>query len=135
MALADGSAEFKWNRAAFLRDHRCAVLDYFVERDHSKWFIEDTNNTTAYGGTIYVNAETGKILRETATGPQVPAYYQAHHIWSQTDYDEVKIGDIQLTVPIETIDITTSHGKTSRVVWNWYNYRPFDVSSAVSLGN
>jgi hypothetical protein len=105
------------------------VLTYSVEADHSKYAVSYHGGVnkapvfSAYHGLLFVDSNTGAVLRVThETGP-LPPDMPMHHIGLVVDYDYTAIGGHLYLVPVAA-SLEVRHRK-STVIRNEVSFRAY----------
>jgi len=112
-----------------------------IDRKHSGWdMIGDIGPhlrmsiAPAYAGVIWIDRETGKVLRIEKSARNIPRRFPLQQIESSTDYSLVTIGEQNYMLPTHTETITcTRQDRTcfkNETVFE--NYRKFDASAHIT---
>src|SRR5215831_15894131 len=72
--LPESATKFNWERLEELRGRRTLVYSYRIEQDQSKF--EVNHMITAFGGLVYVDRETNRVLRLSAVASGFPASWR-----------------------------------------------------------
>jgi len=100
----ESDARFTWLRWATLRGRRHHVYQYRVPQNRSKWRIryQDTMDLVpAYGGLIYVDAESNTVSRLRLEADDIPATFPIQQASVEMDYDLVPIGEQPFMLPLK----------------------------------
>jgi hypothetical protein len=127
--VPEAHARFGWNRTDNIRGRMVQVLTYSVEADHSKYAVSYHGGVnkapvfSAYHGLLFVDSNTGAVLRVThETGP-LPPDMPMHHIGLVVDYDYTAIGGHLYLVPVAA-SLEVRHRK-STVIRNEVSFRAY----------
>jgi VWFA-related protein len=127
--VPEAQARFGWNRTDNLRGHPVQVLTYSVEAEHSKYAVSFHGGInkppvfSGYHGLLFVDANTGAVMRVTHETGLLPADMPMHHIGLVVDYDYAAIGGRLYLVPV-TASLEVHHRK-STVIRNEVNFRAY----------
>lgn len=97
------STDFRWERWATLRGRRMHVYAYRVAQPNSKWRIDYERRediTPGYRGLVYVDRDTGMIMRLTLDAENIPATFPVQQAATVLDYDFAKIGEREYVLPL-----------------------------------
>jgi hypothetical protein len=83
-------------------------FDYAIDRPHSSWHLSTGGEpyTSAYGGQIWIDRETSRVLRVEMSARDVPVFLQLDSVISSIRYAFVKIGDGSYLLPSHSTDFT-----------------------------
>ena len=88
---------FDWDHWATLRGRRMYVFGFRVEQSRSKYTIyhhaSQRTVTAGYSGLIYVDRNTGMVMRLKMQCEDLPADFPVQSVGLDLNYDFVKIGD------------------------------------------
>jgi hypothetical protein len=94
------AAVFTHQRLEQLRNRPSFRYDFAVDQSHSAWHLAadhlpDTpgpqNYSTAYGGAIWIDKQSGQVLRIEMSARGLPPWFALNSIESRTDFDFVQI--------------------------------------------
>lgn len=146
---ASSHANFQWSHWESLRGRRVAVFSYFVDRDHSQYWVccVSTGGMTvngvrrqkykqwmsAYRGFVYADADTGIIVQLTFLNVAIPEEYNLQDNRNLVEYSEVTLGGKSHLLPKRAIHFTRSiRGKTRDEI-SFSNYRKFGAESTIQF--
>jgi hypothetical protein len=133
---AKTEATFQWLRWATLRGHRAHVYSYHVPQSNSQWHLSYERNQdmiVAYTGLVYVDRDTGMILKVTLDAENVPQSFPISQASSAVDYDYVKIGDQTHLLPLKgEVHMRTSKVLTRNLV-EFHLYRKFGADTSITF--
>jgi len=113
-----------------------------IDQKHSGWDMIGDSPTSyervriapRYSGSIWIDRETGKVLRIEKSAQSVPRRFPLQLIESSTDYSLVPIGDTNYMLPVHTQTITCTRRDVicykNETVFE--NYRKFDASATIT---
>jgi hypothetical protein len=129
-------ARFDWERWATLRGRRMHVFTYKVPKERSKYTIvyERTQAyTAAYEGLIYVDRDSGSIMRITQNVLETPAGFPINMVRNVLDYDFISIAGAQFVLPLKASTIS----RTGRVMFKndteFRMYNRFGTESVITF--
>ena len=108
-------AVFTHQHAEQLRKRPSLRYDFAIDQSHSAWHLAadnlpgipgPQNYATAYGGAIWIDKQTGQILRIEMSARGLPSWFALNSIDSYTDFDFVQIGDRQYLLPSRSESLT-----------------------------
>ncbi len=112
-----------------------------IDRKHSGWDMAGDigphlrmSIAPAYAGAIWIDRETGKVLRIEKSARGVPSRFPLRRIESSTDYSLVTIGGQNYMLPTgtETITCTRRDVTCFKNETVFENYRKFDASAHIT---
>jgi hypothetical protein len=89
--------------------------DFAVDQPHSGWSLQATNipgvrdamsYSPAYGGQIWIDSETGQVLKFTIEARDVPTYFPLNVVNTAVEYEFVQIGDGTYCLPTHSVALT-----------------------------
>ena len=126
-------AEFKEIRKETFHNRQTVVYDYKVKKAFSVNQITDKSTfqtvTAAYQGTVWIDAETKRVLRIEQAAEGMPANFSITLAESSIEYDCAKIADQPYLLPVRAEVLLGSDRERSynRNVIEFRNYRMFDT--------
>lgn len=126
-------AEFKEVRKETFRNRQTVVYDFKVKKAFSANQITDKSTfqtvTAAYQGTVWIDAETKRVLRIEQASEGMPANFSITLAENSVEYDWVKIADQPYLLPVRAEVLLGSDRDRSynRNVIEFRNYRRFDT--------
>ncbi len=136
--VPEAQTVFKWSRADNIRGRAVEVLAYSVDAAHSKYAVTYHGGTNkapviaAYHGLLFVDADTGAVMRVTRESGPLPADLPMHRIAVTVDYDYTAIGGQLYLVPVSAL-LEVQHRKNTiiRNEVTFRAYQRFSVDSRV----
>ncbi|MBP6820862.1 MAG: hypothetical protein KA368_04935 [Acidobacteria bacterium] len=125
-------AEFKEVRTETFNKRKTVVYDFKVKKAFSaNQIIDKTTHqtiTAAYQGTVWIDAETKRVLRIESASEGIPANFSITLAENSVEYDIVKIADQPYLLPVraEVLLGSDRERQYSRNVIEFRNYRRFD---------
>ena len=116
---AKTEATFQWQRWATLRGHRAHVYSYRVPQPNSQWHLSYERShevIVGYTGLIYVDRDTGMILKMTLEAENVPPSFPISQASSAVDYDYMKIGEQTHLLPLKA-EVRMRSARCSPGIW------------------
>ncbi len=126
-------AEFKEVRKETFRNRQTVVYDFKVKKAFSANRIIDKSTfqsvTSAYQGTVWIDAETKRVLRIEQAAEGMPANFAITLAENSIEYDWVKIADQPYLLPVRAEALLGSDRERyyMRNVIEFRNYRKFDT--------
>jgi hypothetical protein len=118
--------------------------NFAIDQKHSGWdMIGDLRNSyrrmriaPRYSGMIWIDRETGKVLRVEKSANRLPRQFPLQVVESETDYALVFIGEVSYMLPThsETITCTRKEVTCFRNETVFENYRKFGASASITFG-
>jgi hypothetical protein len=102
------AATFTHQRSEQLRNRAAARYDFAVDQLHSAWSLAadrlpgapgPPNYFPACAGAIWIDKQTGQVLRVEMSARGLPNWFALSSIESRTDFDFVQIGDREYLLP------------------------------------
>jgi hypothetical protein len=113
-----------------------------IDQKQSGWDMVGDSDTSyervriapRYSGSIWIDRETGKVLRIEKSARSVPRRFPLQRIESSTDYSPVRVGEATYMLPTHTETVTcTRRDRTCfRNETIFENYRKFEASATVT---
>jgi hypothetical protein len=132
------AAVFRRTSSDTIRGRSTQVFHYDVPRDRSRWRIESPAQIyyPAYSGSIWVDKETGRVLRIEQQSRNMPALFPFDVTETAIDYDSVRLAATQpYVLPVSSEVLTCIRG-TSICMRNkieFRNYRKFGAESNITF--
>ncbi len=120
----DSDTKTAWSHWEILQGKQVAVFSYSVDSAHSRYTIVWCCSTagqfkvpqevkTAYAGELYVDPESGEIVRITRKA-QPPPSFPTVQTDTAVDYRKVRIGDESYLAPVRSVIISTASSAAAR---------------------
>src|SRR5262249_9337538 len=106
------------------------------DQSHSEFqMISDKlHRVAAFGGLVYVDRETNRVMRITYAPSDIPSYWPIVQAESALDYDLATIGEQQFFLPRHAeLILTARNGRQARNVMEFSNYRKFSAEAIFSF--
>ncbi len=140
------AAVFTNPRSDSIRKRPVAVYDFAVDQQHSIWSVAASQNKNdkndkpdtyfpAYGGTVWIDRETGQTLRVSMQARDLPPDFPLDSVLSVTDFDFVKIADGTYLMPIHADAYSCHRGGTGcfRNENVFRDYNKFTAGATISF--
>jgi hypothetical protein len=122
--------------------HRASYrYDFAIDQSHSSWRIDarSGNDVTGYAppydGTLWIDKESGQVLRLEMTARDLPGYFPVDNVRSFTAYDFVKIGNDSYLLPTQSETMSCEHNSRACVkntsVFN--DYKKFGTRTSIKF--
>jgi len=115
--------------------------DFAVDQTHSGWQLEASHVfgasfvqrwSPAYGGSIWIDAETGQVLRFAISAREVPAAFPMDAVETSVDYDFVPIGDEKYVLPTHSETVTCARYQCYKNVTVFQDYHKFGADTSIA---
>lgn len=111
--------------------------DYVIEQPRSSWLVEagGARYRPSYGGAIWIDKETSRVLRIEMSGRNLPSDFALDQVESTVDYDFVPIGDKKFLLPTHSEALSCMRGTSecTRNVIEFRNYRKFGADANITF--
>jgi hypothetical protein len=105
------------------------VFSYRIGQNHSKFEVDSGKRfhmISAFGGLVYVDRETNRVLKITAEAYGVPANWPITAASEELDYGFAEISGQKFFLPLHAqLDATIQDGTQTRNEMEFGNYRKF----------
>ncbi len=122
LLLEDSDASFSWSHWETLGGKQLAVLSYSVDAAHSRyavsWCCDSTQHSAttnpAYDGRLFIDPNSGAILRLTRQTVDLPAESHIDVIQTVVEYRPVEIGGAIYVCPFRSVSVARETSNTSK---------------------
>ena len=134
-------ATFKETRKETFKGRPTVLFEFAVKKANSSNTITDKTSgrsvTTAYSGTIWVEVETGRVLRIEQSSEDVQRGFPINVAESAVEYEWIKVGDQKYLLPAsaEVLLGSDSNRTYSRNVIELKNYKVFETGIKMIIEN
>src|SRR5204863_6598538 len=132
----ESEAAFQWLRWATLRGKRAHVYTYRILQPNSHWQINYERRqeiVVGYSGLIYVDRDTGMILKVTLEAENIPVSFPISQATTALDYDYVKIGDQTHLLPLKADVRMRSEKLLTKNLVEFHLYRKFGADTTITF--
>jgi len=133
----DTRAQFRDGGASSISGATAELYDFTVERENSHWILESGSQTLtpAYGGSIWVDPQTARVLRIEMQARSIPYDFPMDTVESTVDYSNVTIGGTSFLLPVRAESLGCQRGSDDcrHNVIDFRNYHEF--KSEIKIGN
>jgi len=130
-------ASFQWERQAGLRGRATEVYTFKVRKDRSNWHIEavEEKRSTypAYTGRVWVDRETGYVLRLLMNTADMEPDFPIRSVQSQLDYNWSAISGIRFLLPESSVSWMNDGHYLSKNMIEFRMYRKFEAESKITF--
>jgi len=130
-------ALFTNKRATTIVNRSAWRYDYTIEQPRSSWQViaGGSRFRPAYGGAVWIDKETSRILRIEMSARNLPREFPLDQIESTVDYDFVLIGKNKYLLPIHSEALSCERGTTecSRNVIDFRNYKKYGADTNITF--
>jgi hypothetical protein len=131
-------AEFQLREESRLAGRDTYVYDYRVRRERSQWIIKSGSGVVvpAYGGSIWIDKETSRVLRIERRSEKLPSSFPWDTLEGATQYDFVRLGQETFLLPVhsESVSCERRFSNCMKNVIDFRSYRKFTSESTISFG-
>lgn len=131
------AADFRYRREARSAGRNAYVYDFDVERENSHWHVEVPSQSVfpAYRGSVWIEKETGRILRIEMQAYRLPVEFPLDRVESATDYEYIRIGDRPFLLPVHAETLTCPRGTNScsRNTIDFRNYHKYAGEATITF--
>jgi hypothetical protein len=132
------SATFRYQRESRSAGITARVYDFDVRRENSHWDIKvgSQSYSPAYRGSVWIDPQTGRVLRIEKEGYSLPDSFPVDHVESATDYQYVRLGDArQYLLPVHAENLMCQRGTDmcSKIVIDFANYHKYSGESTITF--
>jgi hypothetical protein len=133
------NASFRYQRESRSAGLTAKVYDFDVRRENSHWDIKvgSQSYSPAYRGSVWIDPQTGRVLRIEKEGYSLPDSFPVDHVESATDYQYVRLGDArQYLLPVHAENLMCQRGSDmcSKIVIDFANYHKYSGESTITFG-
>jgi len=132
--------------AKFTKQHQVTIVkrpayryEYSIDHPHSSWhlYAGSSSYSPAYGGEIWIDRDTSRVLRVTLSAHDVPDSFPMYRVEWSLDYDFVKIGAATPLVPThaETLGCQRDTSICSKNSTDFQDYKEYTSDTSVSFGD
>jgi hypothetical protein len=96
-------AQFEWDRHSVLRTRPVYVFRFRVPQQRSQWHISYDRRLeviAGYGGLVYIDKETGMVLRVSSVTENLPRDFPIHEARTALDYGFSQIAEQRYLLPL-----------------------------------
>ena len=133
----DTHAEFRSGGTSPISGFNAQVYDFDVRRENSHWMLHAGSQTlaAAYGGSVWVDPKTARVLRIEMQARNVPSDFPMDTVESAVDYSYVTIGGTSVLLPVHAESLGCERGinDCSHNTIDFRNYHEYKVD--IKIGN
>ncbi len=132
----DTNAQFQSGGASTISGFSAQVYDFQVRSENSHWMIHSGSQTLApaYGGSVWVDPKTGRVLRIEMQARNIPSDFPMDTVESSVDYSYVLIGETEFLLPVHAESLGCERG-TSNCSHNIIDFRNYhQYTSTFKIG-
>ena len=128
--------KFQSERPTDLRGRPTLIFSYRVGQDHSKYRLNAQGRQIfpAFGGLVYVDRETNRVLKITIAASGIPANFPITALSEELDYGFAEISGQNFFLPLRAhLNITFRDGNQTRNEMEFGNYRKFSSEATLKF--
>lgn len=134
-------ASFTKKRAVTIAKRQAWRYEYSIAQQHSSWHLSYLSGGSmltqepAFGGTIWIDQETLRVLRFEMTARNLPDSFPMTKVEWVLDYDFVKVGDERYLLPkdSEANYCQRNTSRCTRNVTDFQNYKEYVADTSISF--
>lgn len=128
-------AQFRSAGASSISGFSAQLYDFQVRGENSRWKIESGSQTLtpAYGGSLWVDPKTARVLRIEMQARSIPSDFPMDTVESAVDYSYVTIAGLSFLLPVHAESLGCERGsrQCSHNIIDFHNYHEFKVDSRI----
>ena len=132
------AADFRYRRQSRSGGRDAYVYDFDVDHEHSHWHIQVGSQSVlpAYRGSMWLDKETGRVLRVEMQARHLPEEFPHDKIESAVDYEYIRIGTGQFLLPVHAENLSCERGTNvcSHNVIDFRNYHKYTGEATITFG-
>ncbi len=125
----DTDAQFRSGGASSISGFSAQVYDFQVRSENSHWMVQSGSQTltAAYGGSVWVDPKTARVLRIEMQARNLPSDFPMDTVESAVDYSYVMIGGTSFLLPVHAESLGCERGTSdcSHNIIDFRNYHEF----------
>ncbi len=135
------AAEFQWDRHSALNGRKVWVFRFRVPRERSQWHLtygekRERDIIAGYSGLVYIDKESGMVLRISSVSEEVPADFPIREARSALDYGFTKIANRDFLLPLHaTTRMRQDNNLLARNEVEFRLYRKFSAEASIAFDN
>jgi hypothetical protein len=133
----ESQTKFQSERPTDVRGRPTLVFSYRIEQDHSKFQVSwgtRFHMMAAFGGLVYVDRETNRVLKITAVTSGIPASWALTSFSQEVDYGFAEISGEKFFLPLHAqANATMQDGSQTRNEMEFGNYRKFSSEATLQF--
>ena len=122
-------AQFRSGGASSISGFSAQVYDFQVRSENSHWMLHADSQTltAAYGGSVWVDPKTARVLRVEMQARNIPSDFPLDTVESAVDYSYVMIGETSFLLPVhaETLGCQRGTSECRHNIIDFRNYQEF----------
>jgi hypothetical protein len=133
----DTHAQFRAGGASSISGFSAQVYDFTVQRENSHWRVQTGSQTLtpAYGGSVWVDPKTARVLRIEMQARNIPSDFEMDTVESSVDYSYVWIGGMSFLLPVRAESLGCARG-INECRHNKIDFRNYhEFKSEIKIGN
>ncbi len=131
----ESNASFARPQEVTLANRPAYRYEFSIDQAHSSWrlYVTAEGYAPAYGGTIWIDKETSRVLRVEMSAQNMPAFFPLTSARSIVEYGFVKIGGESYLLPShsEAIYCQRENAACSRNVTDFQDYKKYSADTTI----
>jgi hypothetical protein len=124
-------AQFRSAGASPISGFSAQLYDFQVRSENSHWKVQSDSQTLApaYGGSVWVDPKTARVLRIEMQARNIPSDFPMDTVESAVDYSYVMIGGASFLLPVHAESLGCQRGTNycSHNIIDFRNYHELEV--------
>lgn len=135
----ESAAQFRWERWTRLGGRLSYVFFYRVAQANSQYTVnwngprKRYHMVAGFSGRVYIDRETGQIMRYTDDAEGIPADWPVLHTPSAADYAFAEVGGKRFLLPRRVDTRFIAKDRQDRNLIEFTNYRKFEGEATVTF--
>ena len=131
----DTHAQFRSGGTSNISGFSAQVYDFQVRSENSHWMLHagSQNVAPAYGGSVWVDPTTARVLRIEMQAHNIPSDFPMDQVETAVDYSYVMVGETSFLLPVhaETLGCQRGTSYCSHNVIDFRNYHEFKSETRI----
>lgn len=131
----ESDAVFTHQTAVTLGSRSAWRYNFSIDQAHSSWrlYVTETGYAPAYGGTIWIDRDTSRVLRVEMSAGDMPESFPLTKVYSTVEYAFEKVGGEDYLLPShsEAIYCQREGASCSRNATDFRDYRKYGADTTI----
>jgi hypothetical protein len=130
-------ADFRFRGRSVSSGVPARVYDFDVRQPNSHWHVqaESQSINPAYKGSVWIEPETGRVLRIEMQAASLPAAFPFDTVESVVEYAKVRIGSREFLLPVHAESLSCQRGTANCSLnkLDFRNYHKYEADSTIDF--